>query len=62
MITPVSIINSIGSERSLVCLDLMAFKDCGKKPNVVKNAATNPIIKEMSKIFYCRVYSEKFIT
>lgn len=41
-IIPTSIMIIIGSERSFVCLVLIARKPCGSKANVVKNAATNP--------------------
>lgn len=43
--TPISSIISIGSERSFVCFVRIALNDCGRNANVVKEAATKPIIK-----------------
>ena len=48
--TPNSSISSIGSDISFVCFVLIALNDCGKKANVVSDAAINPTINVVSKL------------
>jgi len=53
IITPISSIINIGKEMSFVCFVFIALIDCGRNANVVKDAATKPIIKVLSKsVFY----------
>jgi len=42
---------SIGRDRSFVCLDLIAFIDCGRNAKVVREAAINPMINVESKSY-----------
>ncbi len=45
VINPNSSIRRVGKERSLVCLVLIAFIDCGKYAKVVNPAARSPNTK-----------------
>ncbi len=50
---PVSVIISITSERSLVCLVLIVFTACGRNAKVVRKPAVKPIMVAMLSSIYC---------
>lgn len=49
-ITPISSIIRVIRDKSFVCLVLIARIDCGRKANVVSEAAINPINSVESKL------------